>query len=123
MLKSLELLEKSRIIKSYEILDFKSGRDFYYPKAKATLIDDSILFFREFVSPDDVSYSYNWMDRKSAAFIFFLFSALESFSCTLSTFSSNRFLRNSNQKLMISNKLSNEKQWHERRFGLEMSLE
>ena len=55
MLKTLELLRKSKIVKSYEVLDFKKGKDFYYLKIKAVLIDDSILHIREFVSPDDIS--------------------------------------------------------------------
>ena len=55
MLKTLELLEKSKIVKSYEVLDFKKGKDFYYLKIRAVLIDDSILHIREFVSPDDIS--------------------------------------------------------------------
>lgn len=63
MLKTLELLEKSKIVKSYEVLDFKKGKDFYYLKIRAVLIDDSTLHIREFVSPDDRSYSYNWIDK------------------------------------------------------------
>jgi len=66
MLKTLELLEKSKIVKSYEVLDFKRGKDFYYLKIKAVLIDDSILHIREFVSPDDISYSYNWIDKNGS---------------------------------------------------------
>ncbi len=63
MLRTLELLKESSIIKSYDVLDFKKGKDFYYLKIKAILINDSALHIREYVSPDDVSYSYNWVDR------------------------------------------------------------
>ena len=63
MLKTLELLYKSPVIKSYEILDFKKGRNFYYLKIRAILINDTVLHIREYVSPDDTSYSYNWVDK------------------------------------------------------------
>lgn len=43
MLKTLESLQ-DKVIKSYEILDFKSGESFYFLKVKAVLIDDSELF-------------------------------------------------------------------------------
>ena len=55
MLKTLELLEKSPIVKSYEILDFKKGKDFYYLKIRVILINDTVLYIREYVSPDDTS--------------------------------------------------------------------
>ena len=47
MLKTLELLDKSPVVKSYEILDFKRGKDFYYLKIKAILINDTVLHIRE----------------------------------------------------------------------------
>ena len=43
MLKELKLLNNSRVIKDYKILDFKEGSNFYYLKIEATLIDDSKL--------------------------------------------------------------------------------
>jgi len=63
MLKTLELLENSPVVKSYEVLDFKKGKDFYYLKIKVNLIDGSILHVREYVSIGEISYSYNWMDK------------------------------------------------------------
>jgi len=32
VLRTLELLDKSKVIKEYEILDFKQGEDFYFLK-------------------------------------------------------------------------------------------
>jgi len=46
MLRELELLEKSPIVKSFEILDYKDGSDFYFLKIKALLVDGSILYVR-----------------------------------------------------------------------------
>ena len=63
MLKTLESL-KSKIIKSYEVLDFKKGEDFYFLKIKATLIDRSELHIREYVSEKEYLYSYHWQDEK-----------------------------------------------------------
>jgi len=56
MLKTLDLLNKSPIVKSYEILDFKKGKDLYYLKIKAILINDAVLHIREYTSPDDTYY-------------------------------------------------------------------
>lgn len=49
MLKTLELL-KSKCIKSYDILDFKQGEEFYFLKLKAILVDNSELHIKEYVS-------------------------------------------------------------------------
>jgi len=60
MLRELELLEKSPVIKSYEILDYKEGGSFYFLKIKAVLVDGSVLHIREFVSEDEYNYSFQW---------------------------------------------------------------
>jgi hypothetical protein len=62
MLKTLESLQ-DRVIKSYEILDFKSGESFYFLKVKAVIIDDSELHIKEYYSVDSYFYSYHWQDR------------------------------------------------------------
>ncbi len=64
MLETLELLKKSRIIKKFEVIDFKHGKDFYYIKIKAEVIDGSVLAIREYVSEQDFLYSYHWQDFK-----------------------------------------------------------
>jgi len=60
---TLRLLKKSKIIKVYNVLDFKQGRDFYYIKIKATIINKSSLYIREYVSKDEHLYSYHWQDK------------------------------------------------------------
>jgi len=63
MLRILKLLRESKIVKSFEILDFKSGKDFYFFKIKVVLVDFSELYVREYVSEDDHLYSYHWQDK------------------------------------------------------------
>ena len=65
MLKTLELL-KSKLVKSYELLDFKQGEDFYFLKLKAILIDNSELYIKEYISEKDYLYSYHWQDEKGS---------------------------------------------------------
>ncbi len=60
MLRELELLEGSPVVRKYEILDYKEGRDFYFLKIKAELMDGSVLYIREFVSENEYSYSFQW---------------------------------------------------------------
>lgn len=64
MLRTLELLNKSKIIESYKILDFKYGKNFYFLKIKAKIIDKSELYIREYVSEKEFLYSYHWQDEK-----------------------------------------------------------
>ena len=65
MLKTLESLQ-DKVIKSYEILDFKSGEDFYFLKVKAVLIDDSVLHIKEYYSVESYLYSYHWQYKKGS---------------------------------------------------------
>ncbi|WP_099210405.1 toxin-antitoxin system TumE family protein [Thermococcus henrietii] len=60
MLRELELLEGSPVVREYEVLDYKEGRDFYFLKIKAELTDGSALYIREFVSENEYSYSFQW---------------------------------------------------------------
>ena len=63
MHKILELLETSRVIATYAILDFKQGQDFYYIKAKAVVEDKSTLHIRVYISKEERLYSYHWQDN------------------------------------------------------------
>jgi hypothetical protein len=65
VLPTLKLVEESKIVKSYEIQDFKEGRDFYFLKLKLIFIDDSMLYAREYVSQNEYLYSYHWQDKNS----------------------------------------------------------
>ena len=72
MLKTLKLLQddfQSDVVKSFDILDFKSGDQFYYLKIKAILADGSSLHIREFFSSDDALYSYHWQDEDGSLII------------------------------------------------------
>jgi len=60
MLKTLESLKTSKIIKKFDIIDFKKGSNFYFLKIEAELIDGSILFVKNYVSNIDYLYSYHW---------------------------------------------------------------
>ncbi len=62
MLKTLELLKKSKIIKKFEVIDFRYGRNFYYIKIKSEIVDGSILAIREYFSEENFFYSYHWQD-------------------------------------------------------------
>jgi hypothetical protein len=62
MLKTLELLQDD-LIKSYTILDFKSGDSFYFIKIRTVLVDDSELHIKEFFSIESLLYSYHWQDE------------------------------------------------------------
>jgi len=44
------LLKKSPAVKAYEVLDFKQGKNFYFLKVKAKLVDGSEFYIGEFVS-------------------------------------------------------------------------
>ena len=61
MQRTLESLQ-DKLIKSFEILDFKSGETFYYLKVKAFIVDDSVLQIKEYSSFDSYFYSYHWQD-------------------------------------------------------------
>jgi len=69
MLKILQLLNESGAIKSYEIQDFKQGKDFYYIRVQAELINKTILYIREYVSEEDYNYSYHWQEEDSELII------------------------------------------------------
>lgn len=59
MQRTLELLQ-DELIKSFEILDFKSGNSFYFLKIRAVVIDESLLHIKEYSSLGGYLYSYHW---------------------------------------------------------------
>jgi hypothetical protein len=64
LLKILELFKPSKLIKSYEILDLKTGEGTIYYKINAILMNNTTLFVTEFISKDEIIYSYHWQDKK-----------------------------------------------------------
>lgn len=69
MVKILQLLDESEFIESYEIQDFKQGKDFYYIRLQAHLNNKTTLFIREYASEEDYSYSYHWQGENSQLLI------------------------------------------------------
>ena len=63
MYKILKLLKTSTIIDNYELLDFKSGKDFYYIKGRINLKNKTILYFRQYLSEKEHLYSYHWQEK------------------------------------------------------------
>ena len=68
MLKTLELLQDD-LIKSFDILDFKSGESFYFIRIRADLIDGSELYIKEYFSSEDFLYSYHWQDDEGSILV------------------------------------------------------
>lgn len=58
----LKCLEKSSIIKNFDILAFEVFEGGFYIKIRALLIDDSELYIREYSDVDERNYSYHWQD-------------------------------------------------------------
>ncbi len=65
----LKYLEKSRIVSSFTILDFRNWEIGLYLKLKITLIDGSNLFVREFSDKNERNYSYHWQNSKGELII------------------------------------------------------
>ena len=61
-LKTLKLLRDNPLIRDFEIVDFKSGEDFYYLKIKAEISNATTLFIREYISKTEYNYSYHWQN-------------------------------------------------------------
>jgi len=59
-MKILHSLEKSPIVKEYEVLDFKLFGGGFYVKIRAEIKDGSLLFIREYVDARERNYSYHW---------------------------------------------------------------
>ncbi|MFO8132723.1 MAG: DUF6516 family protein [Thermoplasmatota archaeon] len=57
------MLDESDVVKDYEILDFQLGENFYFLKMRITLVDESELYAREYVSEEKYLYSYHWQSR------------------------------------------------------------
>ncbi len=61
----LQLLDKSPVIKSYNVIDYKQGKNFYYIKVDASLVDDTRLSIRLYVSDTEYKYSFHWQDKNA----------------------------------------------------------
>ncbi len=64
MRRILKLLLDSKVVKKFEIMDFKTGEKFYYCKIKADVKNKTELYIREYMSVGDEKYSYHWQEKK-----------------------------------------------------------
>lgn len=56
-------LQKSKIVKEIQIIDLVSEKEVRMLKAKAILIDKSILFINRYVDENTNKYSYHWQTK------------------------------------------------------------
>jgi len=64
MYQFLKLLEESKIVKDLDILNFVDEEEIQALYVKAILIDGSILYVRELVTPAEEKYSYHWQTKR-----------------------------------------------------------
>ncbi len=69
MQKILKSFRESKIIKNHTVIDFNSGRDFFYYKAKLELINDDFLYIKEYTSSKEHIYSYHWQNNEGKLII------------------------------------------------------
>lgn len=60
----IRCIEKSGIIKKYDVLAFEIFEGGFYIKIRALLIDDSELYIREYSDVVERNYSYHWQKLK-----------------------------------------------------------
>lgn len=63
MQKILKLLQNSKIVDKFEVIDFKSGKDFYYIKIKAEIKNNTDFHIKEYTSLKETKYSYHWQEK------------------------------------------------------------
>lgn len=61
----LTYLKESKIIKRFEILDYKNFHQGFYLKISCLLIDNSKLYIREYSDVEERNYSYHWQDTNN----------------------------------------------------------
>ncbi len=60
----IKCVERSRIVKKYDVLVFEVFEGGFYIKIKALLSDDSELFIREYSDLNERNYSYHWQSSR-----------------------------------------------------------
>lgn len=58
----INCIEKSNIIKEYDILIFEVFEQGFYIKVRARLINNTELYIREYSDINERNYSYHWQD-------------------------------------------------------------
>jgi len=59
-MKIFRFLEKSPVVRKYDVLDFRLFSSGFYLKIRAEIVDGSVLFIREYVDEKERNYSYHW---------------------------------------------------------------
>ena len=67
----IEYLEKSPVVKSFVIRDFKDFKSGVYIYIIVNLIDNSVLYINEYISVMERNYSYHWQDDNNNLIIRF----------------------------------------------------
>ena len=55
-----KLLNESSIVLSFDVLDYEKWKTGRYCKLKLTLVDNSVLFVREYIDEKERDYSFHW---------------------------------------------------------------
>jgi len=61
----LRLLDRLKCVKDYEIQDYKRWTEGFYYRLKMLFTDDSVLFAREYVDPDERNYAFHWQNKEN----------------------------------------------------------
>ena len=59
-----KLLESSKIVSTYEILDFISSSSVYFIKVIVILKNQTELHIREYFDEENINYSYHWQKKE-----------------------------------------------------------
>ncbi|MEN8119922.1 MAG: DUF6516 family protein [Bacteroidota bacterium] len=62
-LEILKWLEKSPLVKSFDVLEFKQKLSSVFLKLKVVFVDNSVLFTKEYFDAQSRNYSYHWQDN------------------------------------------------------------
>lgn len=58
----IRCVEKCGIVKKYDVLTFEVFEGGFYIKIRASLINDTELYIREYSDVNERNYSYHWQD-------------------------------------------------------------
>lgn len=59
----LKLLKKSAIVRDFLVVDYKSWNKGYFLRLRVELINDSLLFTKEYYNGDRRYYSFHWQKK------------------------------------------------------------
>ncbi|MDF1550315.1 MAG: DUF6516 family protein [Bacteroidales bacterium] len=68
-LEILKWLENSKLVKSFEVVEFRHDLSARYLKLNIFLIDDSALYTKEYIDEKDRNYSFHWQNKNGELII------------------------------------------------------